>query len=62
VRSLSCSSRARRRATPLWYAIGRTALHGARGDKHGNTAADIMARKRDPAFRKMAEQLRSARG
>jgi ankyrin repeat protein len=37
--------------------------HGARGDipsKNGQTAADIMARKRDPAFREMAEQLRDA--
>jgi hypothetical protein len=34
--------------------------HGARGDisnADGETAAEIMARKRDPAFRRMAAQL-----
>lgn len=38
--------------------------HGARGDiknKEGVTAIDILSRKKDPAFRKMAEQLAARR-
>lgn len=40
------------------------AAHGARGDiadGSGRTAADIMRRKRDPALRKLAEQLARSR-
>lgn len=39
------------------------ALHGARGDipdANGRTAAEIMRRKRDPAFRALADELKEA--
>jgi hypothetical protein len=42
--------------------IAMVIAHGARGDiknKSGESAIDILSKKRDPAFRKMAETLRA---
>jgi hypothetical protein len=42
--------------------IAMVIAHGARGDiknKSGETAIDILSKKRDPAFRKLAETLKA---